>query len=270
MFRGELDLLEMRLAHLEDAVHRHVIVEAGVTFSGRRKIFWFAEHRERFAAWADRIIYIAVAADDLPPGTDPPSAAPVSMPALAPKAWAREHAQREHAGRGLRGADPGDVVLIADVDELPAVEVLDGLRRYPPAGPLTLEMRNHVFAVDWLHPGPVRCTGVTTYRNLPKYLHQARSRDGLLVIPDAGWHFSWLGGPDAIEEKNADHAHQELAWKISQANKAGKLYEQGWCPWDDTWLKAVEVDETYPEYIASRKCPGSWFRPYGPGGHAAF
>lgn len=261
MYRGEADMLELRLRHLEDTVYRHVIVEAGVTFSGQPKPFHFADNRDRFAPWMDRIIYIAVDAEDLPAGLDTPSMAPVSMPALAPKAWAREHAQREQAGRGVYAAEPDDLILIADVDEIPAIDVLDGLKVHPPAAPMNLEMRNHVFAVDWLHPGPVRCTGVSTHRNLPQHMHKTRSRDALLVIPGAGWHFSWLGGPAAIDAKNAEHAHQELAPKITRANREGRLYERGWCPWDDTPLLPVEVDDSYPEWIVKRQCPDSWFRP---------
>jgi beta-1,4-mannosyl-glycoprotein beta-1,4-N-acetylglucosaminyltransferase len=55
-FHDELDILECRLVELYDAVDWFVLVEADVTHQDRAKPSYYMENRERFAAWADKII----------------------------------------------------------------------------------------------------------------------------------------------------------------------------------------------------------------------
>ena len=62
-FFNELDLLEIRLNTLNDVVDRFVIAEATRTYMGKRKELLFERNRERYAAFADKIIYVVV--DDL-------------------------------------------------------------------------------------------------------------------------------------------------------------------------------------------------------------
>lgn len=241
MFRDELDLLEMRLRHLDGVVWRHVLVEAMVTFQGGRKPLWFAEHRERFAAWADRIVHIRVPAAYLP----------------GPGAWDRDHAQRECCLLGLADADRDDLILHGDVDELPDAAVVAAL---VPGEPAVFRMRYHPFAVDWLHQDHWSGTLAVPYRALGG-LRQLRGERSALPPVAGGWHFSWLGGPAQIESKNRAYAHVEMGQAVDDANREGRLYEGGWYPWDGTSLAPVDVDESWPEYVWRRECPPSWFRP---------
>jgi hypothetical protein len=259
-FAGELDMLELRLGHLDGDVYRHVITEATVTYAGMPKPLAFADNRARFSAWLDKIVYLPLDPDELPSGIDLPCSAPEPARGLCEKAWGREQVQRDAAWRGLTGCEAGDLVLCGDADEIPDTSVLAALRKEPTAAPVALEMRHHLFAADWEHPKPDLCT-VAVRRGMLRGFSELRRRPKIAVLPGAGHHFSWLGGPAAIDAKNAAHAHQELAWKIGDANRAGRLYEQGWCPWDDTQLSAAEVDASYPEAIRKRQCPEIWFRP---------
>jgi hypothetical protein len=95
-------------------------------------------------------------------------------------------------------------------------------------------------------------------------------RGRLPLAGGCGWHFTWLGGPEAIRRKAGQFCHLELQEMILAGNDAGEWYEQGW-----TWhglgpyppprrafrLDPVEVDESWPAYIRERRCPDSWFRP---------
>lgn len=261
MFGDELDILAMRLRHLDGIVHRHVIVESDVTFSGRPKPLYFAANRDRFREWAGKIIHIGVSRDDLPQGIDPFCSSPDPIMGLASLAWKREHAQREYCKRGIGGAAPRDLILHGDVDEIPAAGALRTLQRKPPAWPVALRMRNHVFAVDWLHPDPWHGTVAIAREDLKSIKSLRRKRNKTPDIRNGGWHFSWLGGPQGIADKNAVTSHQELAYLVDYANECGRLYEQGWAPWDEVQMKPVDVDESYPEYIWKRECPVIWFRP---------
>ena len=59
-FFNELEILEMRLAHLDPIVDKFVIVEADQTFSGNSKPFNFEENKERFAKWLPKIEHIYI------------------------------------------------------------------------------------------------------------------------------------------------------------------------------------------------------------------
>ena len=59
-FFNELDLLEIRLNVLKDVVDKFVLVESVKTFTGRDKELFFEKNKDRFAAFADRIIHLVV------------------------------------------------------------------------------------------------------------------------------------------------------------------------------------------------------------------
>ena len=99
---NELDMLEVRLHELNETVHRFVLVEATRTHSNKPKPLHFGENKDRFAAFLDKIIHVVV--DDLPDNSD---------------AWVLENFQRNAMLRGLTAAHSNDLVVIADVDEIP-------------------------------------------------------------------------------------------------------------------------------------------------------
>jgi len=111
-FDGELDLLEHRLEQTYDLVDAFVLVEAGQTYSGRSKELTFAAHRDRFA-WADAKLR------------------PVTVESLGgPRRSAVERAafQRDAVRLALRDGEPGDAVLLFDVDEIAGRPFLERLR----------------------------------------------------------------------------------------------------------------------------------------------
>ena len=64
-YAGEADMLECRLTELGDLIDAFVIVEGDVTHGGcTPKPYHYLEQRDRFAAWADQIVYVQ--ATDLP------------------------------------------------------------------------------------------------------------------------------------------------------------------------------------------------------------
>ena len=71
------------------------------------------------------------------------------------------------------------------------------------------------------------------------------------AIKNGGWHFSYLGGPEAISYKIKSFAHQELNRegftsedKITQRVNAGQdIFDRGYI------YKVVPLDNSFPEYI---------------------
>ena len=93
---NELDMLEVRLHELNETVHRFVLVEATRTHSNKPKPLHFGQNKGRFAPFLHKIIHVVV--DDLPDNSD---------------AWVLENFQRNAMLRGLAGAHPNDLVVVA-------------------------------------------------------------------------------------------------------------------------------------------------------------
>ncbi len=249
MFRNELDLLEFRLEELDQWVHRFVLVESPITHRGYPKPLYYAENEERYKRWHDKIVHVVT---DLPDHHNP---------------WVREHAQR----RAMWGAikddlNDDDIVLIADLDEFPSPAALSW--RGSPAA--SLDMKNYLYAVDWLVSAPVPPTSVITrawylrqQADLGYGLGEVRDRrSGYEVIADAGHHFSWLGGTEKIREKlKYATCHTEI-WETEEAHLIldGTRYRTdengGGLP-----VVPVDIDDTYPAFIREKRCPPEWYRP---------
>lgn len=248
--RDEVDLLECRLTELEkvpDLVH--VIVEADVTHGGNKpRDYVYPDHRERFSSWADRIVYIQ--ASGLPNDVD---------------AWSRELAQREWCWEGLkqRDAQPDDIVLHGDLDEIPTAFAARFVR---PQGFVRFRQTLYCFAVDWQHPEPWWGTVAGRVKDVGRFQDMRTARCHFLPdIPDAGWHLSWLGGTEAAKEKMGAFCHPEvrgiLDAKYGDAlERLEACYREGWHT-DDQKLIPVDVDETWPRWIREGNAPESWFRP---------
>ena len=253
LFHDELDMLFCRLFEIGDIVDHIVIVEATTTFRGDPKPLWFAEHRSRFAFWADRIVHVVV--DDLPDATSEPDP------------WQREYTQRRRtlaavAGLGLAAHD---IVLHGDVDEIPRRFHLRNVR---PTGLTPFGMRFHPFAVDWLHPhrwhGTVAATWATVQTLGESAMLTMRLARDTVPCPshmaDAGWHFSWVGGNDYARRKLVSFSHHEIVDRVQGELVDDMFWRDGWHV-DGTKLTPVDVDNTWPLWVTDRSCPDVWFRP---------
>lgn len=260
-FFNELDLLEIRLNVLKDVVDKFVLVESDRTFTNRPKKLVFEENRARFAAFADRIVYVKVT--DHPPFKT---------------AWHYESHQRNAIARGLIGAKPDDVILVSDVDEIPNPEVI---RRY--AGKRGMVAFDQTYYAYYLNFRNVRrpswplakmvsyadflqgFDGVEVMHNehLPEEVNVGttaskirmralpRSRGGVTVAKDGGWHFTSLGGAAALAEKMRSFSHQEYnsgGGDVSEA-KLKELIDKGEGLFWKMNCFADRIDETFPQYI---------------------
>ena len=247
IFFNELDLLECRLRELENAPVHHILVEATTTLQGEPKPMYYADNKERFAAWKDRITV-------------------VTMEHTCEISWARQAQQRGSIFAGLQycDAEPDDLIIFGDVDEIPRASLIS--KKMTPQ--VTLSQDLYMFAVDWLHPGKWPGTVVEQAGAITNFDDLRQKKNDWPRIPNGGWHFSWLGGVEAIKEKAASYAHDELTELVQGWADDGLLYEAGYS-WNDyatdldTQLEAVEVNDRFPQWIQDRKCPTSWFRPIG-------
>jgi hypothetical protein len=244
MFRDEVDLLECRLTELEDINDLyHVIVEADVTHGGNTpREYVYPDVKERFAPWADRIVYIQ--ASGLPDDID---------------AWSREHAQREWCWQGLKllDAQPDDIVLHGDLDEIPTALAV---RYVKPRGFVRFKQTLYTFAVDWQHPEPWWGTLAGRVKDITGFANMRDARCHYLPdLPDAGWHLSWLGTEVEAQQKMDAFCHPEVK-DMGWYDRLGECYQTG-LHVDGTKLLPVDVDASWPRWIREGNAPASWFRP---------
>lgn len=196
-FYNELDLLEVRLRELSDVVHRFVLVESPITHQGRPKPLFFQEHRHRFEPWLGQIIHLVA---DLDPTTDDP--------------WVRERGQRAAILDGLGAADPSDLVVISDVDEIPRASSLRALAESD-TEVAALEMDLYYHRFNLRYPGhwydAKWYQAKAGRRSALGDINELRLRSGLPVQPDAGWHMSYLGDAEHATTKITSFAHPEVA-----------------------------------------------------------
>lgn len=211
-FNGEFRMLELKLAEMSPWVDQFVIIEAAQTFTGRPKPLHFAERRQAFAAYADKIVHVQL--DAFPPHLTTP--------------WAREFFQRDKGVLGLVGrCAPDDLAIISDVDEIIRPEAVRQV-----SDPLTgasLRTFQYFFNYELVAKPPVIkavfAQAALLARNGSSYLRTGAPRYApRLFVADAGWHFTSVGSPEALELKMQSYSHTE--WSHLDRSHFAALAEQ--------------------------------------------
>jgi tetratricopeptide (TPR) repeat protein len=237
LFNNELRILRMKLHEMADWVDAFVLVEARQTFTGAPKPLVFQEHREAFAAFADKIVHVVV--DRFPDFVRHP--------------WAREYYQRDMGVVGLSGrVREDDLVIISDSDEVISRDALKGFEGdYAPMG---LErMRFFLNYRQALPPSRLRqYPSVWRARylssiGLSNARETIRADKKVVGVSPAGWHFTSVADAGGIAEKLSNTSHQQFAGATTQEVatlleqlRAGRI-EAGW--------ERCEVDERFPAYL---------------------
>jgi Glycosyltransferase family 17 len=261
MLNWELDMLECALYENYDLAHRFVLVEATLTHQGRPKPLYYDNNKSRFEAYSDKIIHVVC--DYLP----------TREQTLDP--WVRERMQRDAGQMAyLPQADPDDIIIISDLDEIPSTAAF----RQDPQPFLGGNIYLRFATVDT--PGSPGVMQVLARAGAVSSIDQLRQRrEALPSYDQAGWHLSWLGGQDAIREKANCFAHLESFDAAHAANDAnvmwkygmGRLSEDGSIhpapvvdvPWVDSREErdALPWELQLPMWVHRRLCPEVWWRP---------
>lgn len=260
-FFNELDILKLRMHILDPYVDRFVIEEAALTFSGEPKPMIFAENRELFSEFEDKILYVAV--EDAPAGIK--------------TTHERDRFQKNNLIKALKDCKPEDIIIFSDVDEIPnpavlknIVENFDSTKIYHLAQRMFYcflnmeEISGNLLSITGEFPGVKKRqwlgTKICSFAMLPKegivYLREVSPEDSASVrVADGGWHFGYMGGSGEkdvarrIREKVQAAAHQEY----NESRYLTEAVDRLLCGEDIFGRNArfirVEVDASYPEYL---------------------
>lgn len=237
-FFNELDLLEIRLHTLSPYVDKFLICEADRTFQGASKPFHYHDNRDRFSDFDSKIIWCPLSIGMETVGAHGKrSLWPSAQTQLS--AWEREGCQRrrirtEILRLQMKGELPDSreiVVLLSDADEIPDLSgtvranwgkswlqtVLEG------KAPIFWMQKMSYYWVDlfarmWQGTAAIRLDQLDTEMNGDfQALRNNRISKALAVYP-GGWHFSFLGGVDAIKTKIEAFSHTEYRQCADEQN----------------------------------------------------
>jgi len=184
-FFNELDLLELRLAELDSVVDVFGMVELPVTFTDLPKPLYYAglpHHKQHKGVFT----YVPSA---YPSGPHPTV----------------DWFQRRQTAHLIADADPDDIVLLSDVDEIPNRDLVSRYIAEDVQHPIVCRMKLYYHRVDLLDPAPWLGTIICRRHNLGEAPDMQDLREHRSHFPqwEGGWHFSWLGDAAAIKTKLA-------------------------------------------------------------------
>jgi len=233
LYNGELDVLSIRLQELREVVHRFIVVESDTNFSGTRKTVTFNPLERVIAPFAEKIRYVVVT--DMPSTDDP---------------WQREAWQRNAILRGVPDAEPSDLVLVSDVDEIPRATTVQNMAQDMQNPIFGLRLAFYYFFVNYRNvEGPEAAITWTvgasrdqldkTCPNDMRYAVRAGSLPAR-ILSDAGWHFSYLTDDAGIRRKIRAFSHQEVNTKdflssidvLGTVQRRGDLFNRAGFRWD--------------------------------------
>ena len=266
IFYNEIELLRIRFDELYDLVDHFVVCEANVTFQGKAKPLVFEQYKAEFKRFADKIIHIVV--DDMPGSTQMPNAVEIPKGAASGQRgitaerafWAREHHQRNALRRGLKTAEPRDVVCISDCDEIISGDAVRQLREHD--GYFLLDMPMYQFFLNM-------CAQASGWRKAFAYSYELDAEIGDFnvirtqeiksyerfagrnhYVRQSGWHFTFLGGAAQVKDKLEAYSHAG-GWQGEMRND-GALAEQMLALREVGGTKVLrlqEIDESFPSLI---------------------
>tara|TARA_Y100000590_G_scaffold245650_1_gene276020 strand:+ start:480 stop:1370 length:891 start_codon:yes stop_codon:yes gene_type:complete len=223
MFFDEEMLLDFRLNYLNDYVDKFVVVESSYTHSGEKRKLLFDINK--FKKFEKKISYIVV--DQEPPGISKISDKDdedTKNSKYILNAAKRENFQRDCIQQGLKEADPQDIVLISDLDEIPNLEKnsLKNIKNKIILFKQKLFYYKFNLKLDsfqWF--GTKACRKVNLLS--PQWLRNVKDKkypfwrvdslfsitkyQDIYFIENGGWHFSYMKTAKNIEKKLTSYLH---------------------------------------------------------------
>ena len=281
MFYDEEMLLEIRLNELNKFVDYFVIVESNYTHSGAIKDFVF--NKKKYQKFSDKIIYVKVE-------TQPNNILKISNEdnddtknrKYIMNALFREQYQRNQISIGLKNANPNDIIMLSDLDEIPDLRNFDFKKidnKFVFFKQLNFYYKFNLYLknFDWI--GTRSCK--YKYLLSPQWLRDIKAKNypfwrldilfsniktnKIFFKQNGGWHFSYLKNAEDIEKKLKNYLHhREYDLNPLGKNKINELIESYIPVYDlkvdmkkskfDGKSSLVKLENNYlPDYLLENK-----------------
>jgi len=277
MFFDEEMLLDLRLNIMDKYVDKFVITEAAYMHSGKPKKLLFDINK--FTRFKEKIIYIPI--DNQPPNlltTQENDNSEIKDSKRVSNAYKREIYQIEKTQDGLVNANPDDIIIISDIDEIPNLQKVDFksinqkliffrqkmfyyklnlfYKLMPWYGSKACK-KKHFISPQWLRS--IKNKKYPMWR--VDILFSKEKYNSIRFIINGGWHFTNIRKPEDLEKKLLNFLHhvdfEKSGMNLSRLKKLMKdkkvMYNHSIDKRENKWgegekLQAVELDEM-PEYV---------------------
>jgi beta-1,4-mannosyl-glycoprotein beta-1,4-N-acetylglucosaminyltransferase len=269
IFYNELDMLDYRLSIMYPHVDAFVLVESTRTFIGTSKPLYYQENRERYAQYADKIIHVVV--DDME--EKPQIGFDIHSDT---NQWGNEDYQRNAISLGIEkisqfwNIQPTDIIIISDIDEimdsyyLPRIiELLN--HKQDLGGIISIRVSIYYYHLcNKLLNEEDHCIRICTYgyyseipwlekslkQRVKDITNQIRLKKCIITSEICGWHLSYFGSEDYIQNKIRHFSHQEYNQEkytnkeyIQKCMKTGRdLFEREYNE-KDSFFQRIEYSE---------------------------
>ena len=281
MFFDEELLLDLRLNILDKYVDKFIITEATYMHSGKSKKLNFDINK--FSKFKEKIIYNVI--DKQPSNLvsiNKEDDKDTKGRKLINNSNKREHYQREMALKSLDEADPNDIILINDVDEIPNLKNVDFMKVNKKLIIFKQKMFCYKFNLlyegicwhgsrackkkDFISPQWLRDT---KHKKYPMWrldtLFSKIKYSSIHYVENGGWHFTNMKTPEDIEKKYLNFLHhQDFEYsklKLDDVRRIVKnrriLYDhdadQKDCKWENSKTLTKSSLFEMPDYITKNK-----------------
>ena len=278
MFFDEEQVLDLRLNIMDKYIDKFVITEASYMHSGRPKKLVFDINK--FSKFKDKIIYNVV--DKQPSNivsVNENDDYDTKGEKLINNSSKREHYQRDMAQKSLNEAEPDDLILINDVDEIPNLKdinlkkikkkiiifkqkvffykfnlLYEGMSWY---GSRACRKKNFI-SPQWLRD--------TKHKKYPPWrldIFLSKTKySSIYYVENGGWQFTNIKSPEEIEKKFSNFLHhqdfQDSGLTLNDVKKMVEnkkvLYDHSVDQKDYKWsgkttLKKISLSEM-PDYLS--------------------
>lgn len=244
IFFNELDLLDLRFNILNPVVDKFVIAEINLTFTGIEKPFYKDEIFKRYPQFKDKIIPIGykINKDDFK------------------NPWEIEHYQRNLMGQIYNITNRDDTLIMSDVDEIPDPNTVAEYARYGDDIHVLpqLSCQYYLNVINLTHKFWL---GSCIMKYKDGFAPQsARDMRGYFPrLSPGGWHFSYLGGREAIKQKLNSFSHHEMNNPLINNNDNIDFClknKQDLLGRKELILEEIDIDKyyyKYPDYLLQNK-----------------
>ena len=277
MFFDEEMLLDLRLNIMDKYVDKFVITEATYMHSGKSKKLFFDINK--FSKFKDKIIYIVVnkqPTDLLEINENDSDDEKLSK--KTDNAKKREVLQINKTQNGFINADPDDIIIISDLDEMPNLKEID----FKKIKQKLIFFKQKMFyyklnlfykSLNWYGTKACRKKNLIT----PEYLRSSKNKkyplwrfdvlfskfkyNSIHFVKNGGWHFSNIRKPEDLEKKMQNFLHhvdyEQSGLKLNDLKKFMKekkvMYDHSMDKKGNKWgegkkLQTTRIEEM-PEYI---------------------
>ena len=223
MYYNEDTILDLRLNYLNHFVDHFVIVESTFNHRGEKKKLNFDINK--FSNFKKKIKYFIL--DGQPKNIDKIKNEDTEQEKSVKyilNGYKRDHFQRNYILNGINDADPEDLIIISDIDEIPNLNKIniDAVKNkliffnqkmcyykfnlyqknYNWTGTKACKKKN-LISPQWLRD--IKTKKYPIWRL--DALFSKKKYSDIYFVKNGGWHFSYLNTPKLIEEKLRSYTH---------------------------------------------------------------